>query len=79
MEEIKKLTKKEIVDFFERYIDPNGKERRKPAAYICPPEMNEDLKSEKVKDKLIENPYEWKSEQSLYPNAKPFIKVPRHE
>lgn len=76
VEEIKKLTKQDVVDFFNRYIDPCGPERRKLAVYICPPDMSEDLKSEKIKDKLIENPYEWKSSQSLYPNAKPFIKVP---
>ena len=47
--EIKKLTKLELSEFFNTYICVDSKTRRKLSTYIYPPDMNTELNKDTIK------------------------------
>jgi len=76
VEELKKLTKADLLEFFYRFISADSKQRRKLAVYIYPPETDLQLNNkESFKATLIEDLNEWRSGMPLYPLAKPCIKL----
>ncbi|CAF0874976.1 unnamed protein product [Brachionus calyciflorus] len=75
VEELRKLTKENLLEFFNTFISSKSEKRRKLAVYVNPPEMNSELTPDKLKGKLIEDLNEWRSSLSLYPNAKPYMKI----
>jgi hypothetical protein len=41
--ELKKLTKNDLVEFYNRFISPNSLTRRKLAVYVNPTDLNDEL------------------------------------
>ena len=49
VEELRKLTKEDLAEFYQKMISDESKQRRKLAVYIYPPEMNTELTKETLK------------------------------
>ena len=73
--ELRKITKAELYDFYKKFISAESKHRRKLAVYIHPPEMNSELSKENLKGELIQNFSLWQSTLPLYPLLKPSISL----
>jgi len=74
VEDLKKITKADIIDFYSNMLSADAPYRKKLSVYINPTEMNDDLKS-KVKDRLIEDIVEFRTQMPLAPLPKPYMKL----
>jgi len=55
VEELKILTKDDLVKFFDKMIDSESKERRRLAIYIHPPEISCELTSDKLNVSVLKS------------------------
>lgn len=70
VEELKKLTRQELLEFFQKLVDAESKDRKRLAIYIHPTEC--ELSSEKVESEVIKDRVDWQSGLQLFPLQKPF-------
>lgn len=75
VEELRKLTKDDLSDFFNTLIDCESKWRRKLSVYIHHSELKSELTKENIKATLVEDLNEWRTSLKLYPLKKPFIEL----
>lgn len=77
VEELQKLTKDDLKEFFHKFISEDSKQRKKLAVFVYPPEMHDDIIKDQnvVKASLIENFNEWHNGMHLYPLPRPYMKI----
>ncbi|RNA20606.1 insulin-degrading enzyme isoform X1, partial [Brachionus plicatilis] len=75
VEELRKLSKNELIEFYNTFISSKSNARRKLAVYINPSEINSQMTPDKLQGKIIEDINEWRSSLPLYPLIKPFTKI----
>merc|ERR1719468_1173981 len=75
VEELKKLTKNDLAEFFASLVDNESKQRKKVAIYIHPPELGCELTNEKLEGTLIDDLSDWQTGLQLSPLKKPFTEL----
>ena len=72
---MKAFKKADVIEFFNTYISPDAKQRKRLAIYVYPQEMDGEMSRDKIEERgggsLIENIAKWKSNHGFYGLAEP--------